>query len=74
MLEHMNRIRVFIVAFLVAMPMALAAQENDLCFWNAVSMKKDSFFSSIQRRVQFQTQPWGQLWGENFLYSTTRLW
>lgn len=41
MRENMNRIKVLIAAVLLAMPMALAAQDNDLCFWNAVSMKKD---------------------------------
>jgi hypothetical protein len=40
MLEDMNRIKLIIIAILLAVPMALAAQDDDLCFWNAISMKK----------------------------------
>ena len=33
--------RILFMIVLMAMPSALFAQENDLCFWNAISMKKD---------------------------------
>ena len=33
--------RILFMIVLMAIPSALFAQENDLCFWNAISMKKD---------------------------------
>ena len=36
----MKRIKIFILSVLMAIPSALFAQDNDLCFWNAVSIKK----------------------------------
>ena len=37
----MKSIKVFVISVLMAIPSVLSAQENDLCFWNAVSIKKD---------------------------------
>ena len=34
-------IKTIVMIVLTAIPSALSAQENDLCFWNAISMKKD---------------------------------
>jgi hypothetical protein len=37
----MNRFKSILIMVLAAIPSALFAQEDDLCFWNAISMKKD---------------------------------
>ena len=37
----MKRITIISIMVLMALPSALFAQDNDLCFWNAISMKKD---------------------------------
>ena len=37
----MNRVKILVISVLMAIPSVLYAQENDLCFWNAVSIKKD---------------------------------
>ena len=37
----MNSFRILLLSFLLMLPSALFAQDNDLCFWNAVSIKKD---------------------------------
>ena len=39
--KMMKKIKILMVFMLLAMPVALFAQDNDLCFWNAVSLKKD---------------------------------
>ena len=36
----MKRITIISILVLMALPSALFAQDNDLCFWNAISMKK----------------------------------